>query len=721
MENPRLEQTSYTYDLNERLTQTGLANGGNEQRSYDIADRLTSVVNYDSLDNVQTAYSYVLDNVGNRTQMSDYVGAVTQYAYNQRDELLWEGVVASPLSWNSFTLAQWVAFTLAQWVDFVLNDVPSESVTYTYDNVGNRLTMTSSGAVTTSTYDAANQLQTSIAPGGAVTTYSYDGAGNLVGENVAGAATSYIFDGPNRLTDVYPATGSDVTFVYDPDGRRVQKAVGAELTRFVWDGERLLVENDAANTPQVEYTQSDSGFGNLVSEYQTGGGSFQHAFDGLGSTGALLDDSGAVADRWAYSAFGLQETAPADEPTRLTFGGQLGYQYDLELDLYYCRNRYYDPVTGRWVNQDPAKADPINNYRYCGNNPVTKSDPSGLAYVGPAQAQPRRYIPPPRHPAAATIAPKEDREELTAKEHFWLVVLESGPEELAGYARVEVEAANKHAGWAIEGIETIAVRIARIRSNTSLSEKERHDLLVEESKGLKEVADYYVQTRIDAYHYLRFIANPQSPLHSETAAIADLPHGVREYADPKLVDKLLDQMRRYGIVQEQTATDLGRAQSFFTTVKAVVDVAEYVVGALVIVQSVGEALLKKGADAAFQRLMLILVANKLLGDAAAAGASAAKSAGATDTEVEVGLRVATATLLALPAVLPDLPERPLLGAKVVEENALNEPPSTAQPPVSTKPGAIVESGESPRPSTSGRCCARRNTHCHEPNWYASDF
>ncbi len=378
LENPRLEQTSYTYDLNERLTQTGLANGGNEQRGYDIADRLTSVANYDSLGSVQTAYSYVLDNVGNRTQMSDYVGAVTQYAYNQRDELLWEGVVAAPLSWNSFTLAQWVAFTLAQWVDFVLNDVPSESVTYTYDNVGNRLTMTSSGAVTTYSYDGANQLQTSVAPGGAVTTYSYDGAGNLVGENVAGAATSYIFDGPNRMTDVYPATGSDVTFVYDPDGRRVQKAVGAELTRFVWDGERLLVENDAANTPQVEYTQSDAGFGNLVSEYQTGSGSFQHAFDGLGSTGALLDGSGAVADRWAYSAFGLQETAPADEPTRLTFGGQLGYQYDLELDLYYCRNRYYDPVTGRWVNQDPAQADPINNYRYCGNNPVTSSDPSGL-------------------------------------------------------------------------------------------------------------------------------------------------------------------------------------------------------------------------------------------------------------------------------------------------------------------------------------------------------
>ena len=60
----------------------------------------------------------------------------------------------------------------------------------------------------------------------------------------------------------------------------------------------------------------------------------------------------------------------------MSYSGQKGYQFDLELDLYYCRNRYYDPALGRWLNKDPAQADELNNYRYVGNNPVTKMIPA---------------------------------------------------------------------------------------------------------------------------------------------------------------------------------------------------------------------------------------------------------------------------------------------------------------------------------------------------------
>ena len=264
----------------------------------------------------------------------------------------------------------------------------SAALGYAYDPTGNRLTATGGSGITTYSYDAANQLTTSVDSSGDVTTYTYDGAGNLIGQNVAGAVTSYIYDGPNRLVAVYSPTGGDVTFQYDPDGRRVQKQTDTELTNFVWDGERLLWETDALGDPQVAYTQSDAGFGNLVSEYQTGSGSYQHAFDALGSSGALVDSSGAASDRWQYSAFGLQQSSDTsgDEPSRLSYGSRQGYQFDLELDLYYCRNRYYDPITGRWTNQDPAQDDELNTYRYVGNNPVNCTDPSGLR-AHPIQAR----------------------------------------------------------------------------------------------------------------------------------------------------------------------------------------------------------------------------------------------------------------------------------------------------------------------------------------------
>ena len=85
VQNPRDEYTSYTYDVNERLTNTDLANGGNEARGYDDADRLTSVVTNDALGSVQTAYTRIrLDAVGNRKQeVNDYVNGVSQYAYTE--------------------------------------------------------------------------------------------------------------------------------------------------------------------------------------------------------------------------------------------------------------------------------------------------------------------------------------------------------------------------------------------------------------------------------------------------------------------------------------------------------------------------------------------------------------------------------------------------------------------------------------------------------------
>ena len=56
-----------------------------------------------------------------------------------------------------------------------------------------------------------------------------------------------------------------------------------------------------------------------------------------------------------------------------------GREYDAEINLQYNRARYYDPGTGRWVSQDPMGfgAGDSNLYRYCKNNPVTNTDPSG--------------------------------------------------------------------------------------------------------------------------------------------------------------------------------------------------------------------------------------------------------------------------------------------------------------------------------------------------------
>ena len=50
------------------------------------------------------------------------------------------------------------------------------------------------------------------------------------------------------------------------------------------------------------------------------------------------------------------------------------------LGLYDMRNRVYDPFMGRFYQTDPIgfEGDPLNLYRFCGNNPLLGGDPVGL-------------------------------------------------------------------------------------------------------------------------------------------------------------------------------------------------------------------------------------------------------------------------------------------------------------------------------------------------------
>ncbi len=54
-----------------------------------------------------------------------------------------------------------------------------------------------------------------------------------------------------------------------------------------------------------------------------------------------------------------------------------GEYFDKETGTIYLRARYYDPFTGRFMNEDPVR-DGLNYYTYCGNNPIFFFDPSGL-------------------------------------------------------------------------------------------------------------------------------------------------------------------------------------------------------------------------------------------------------------------------------------------------------------------------------------------------------
>ena len=75
-----------------------------------------------------------------------------------------------------------------------------------------------------------------------------------------------------------------------------------------------------------------------------------------------------------YDAFGNLLESREGISNRILYTGQ---QYDQETEQYYLRARYYNPIIGRFTQEDTYRGDGLNLYAYCGNNPVMYYDPSG--------------------------------------------------------------------------------------------------------------------------------------------------------------------------------------------------------------------------------------------------------------------------------------------------------------------------------------------------------
>ena len=98
--------------------------------------------------------------------------------------------------------------------------------------------------------------------------------------------------------------------------------------------------------------------------------------DGLGSTMAVVEASGAVQDSYTYDVY---STPPKT--------GSLANEFDFAgqqtdgTGLQYLRARYYDPATGTFLSRDPMASNAPwdqNGVAYSGANPASFKDLTGL-------------------------------------------------------------------------------------------------------------------------------------------------------------------------------------------------------------------------------------------------------------------------------------------------------------------------------------------------------
>jgi RHS repeat-associated protein len=165
-----------------------------------------------------------------------------------------------------------------------------------------------------------------------------------------------------------------VTFKYDPFGRRIQKSSSSGTTNYLYDGNDAAAEVDATVTLLASYSQG-TGMDDPLAELRNGASGYYEQ-DALGSVTSISGITGSLLNSDIYDSFGnvMALTGSFGNPFQYT-----GRDNDSETGLRYYRARYYDPLTGRFISEDPkAFLAGINFFRYASNRVLDYKDPLGL-------------------------------------------------------------------------------------------------------------------------------------------------------------------------------------------------------------------------------------------------------------------------------------------------------------------------------------------------------
>ena len=347
--------------------------------TYDSFDRVAKMV-YTDLEHPETvmeSYAYSYDknsNIVEKTQVNNYpqkdeekVNETKHYTYDSLGRLV-----------KTVTTDH-------------RKDDSKQTVTYTYDKVGNRLAEDKGDTKTTYDYNGLDQVKTSTTwKDGTVQEnkqYVYDKNGNEIGQTngKTGEILYRTYDAENRLTEVSVNKDGKNAVVqqnrYNGDGQRIQRVEGDQTTNYYYqDGVASYTTDGKGEQTSQDLLGTD---GNIIgTQRYTGNDAAYYVYnkDVQGSTINLLKDDGKADVSYRYEDFG--ETTSVGENISGNETCYTGGRYDETTGLYYLNARYYNPEDGRFLSEDTYRGeanepDTQHLYVYCADNPINYVDPSG--------------------------------------------------------------------------------------------------------------------------------------------------------------------------------------------------------------------------------------------------------------------------------------------------------------------------------------------------------
>ena len=275
---------SYSYDKSANVTKVTTAAGSGQEStstySYDAAGRMLSAT--DPLSGTST---YTYNSAGQVTSVTDPMGGVTGYEYDSLNRL---ATVVTPIrtkteyTYNARGLLAQETNARSQNKQYSYDALGRiteirdaiGTIRYTYDENGNILTVSEKqGAFDTKeikrTYDCMNRVTSYTDYNGNTITYGYDELGNRISLTYPGGEiVRYSYDKNGKILSVTDPDGAVTRYSYDKNGKLIttQRPDGSEEAFTYNTAGQMTEQKDVATDGTVihHYTYTYDAFGNIT-------------------------------------------------------------------------------------------------------------------------------------------------------------------------------------------------------------------------------------------------------------------------------------------------------------------------------------------------------------------------------------------------------------------------------------------------------------------------